>query len=132
MAGSNPQLWFLALLGACIVLGFLGNVATWLLSRAHKVRALEDRILEAVRVQRERSDQVDVRLSEWQVTITSILAEVEDFFERSVKERKRAMLAANKAETLSLTQPVQPGIESMDGLPRAAQLELVRQHFEGR
>jgi len=98
---------------------------TWFTSRAKKVRLLEDAILSAVRTQRERGDQVDVKLGEWQVTITSMLAEVEEFFERSVKERKRSQMAANRAAEIGGNA----GAPDMGSLTRSDQLAVVRGVF---
>ncbi len=133
MEGSNPQLWILSAVILGTTLSLLGSVTTWYLSRAKKVREVEDQVLAAVRTLRARAEQVEVTLAEWQTTIKGILAEVEDFFDRSVKERKRAMLAANKVEGAAAAvaaQDTAPDLDHMGNLPRSAQLELVRRHFE--
>jgi len=122
MAGSDPQLLLYAAVIFGTVISLLGSLTTWLFSRARHMRALEDQVLGSIATQ-------ELKLAEWQTTIKGILAEVEDFFDRSVKERKRAVFAANKAE-IAATEP-QLSLENMGHLSRADQLELVRQHFDG-
>lgn len=125
MASTDPHVVFFIIMGLNTLILLLASFATWFTSRAKKVRLLEDAILSAVRTSRERSDQVDVKLGEWQVTITGMLAEVEEFFDRSVKERKRTQMAANRA-----TEPVgNVGPPDMSGLSRSDQLSVVRGVF---
>jgi len=121
VAGSDPQILIFAVVILGTVVSLLGSLMTWMLSRAKHMRALEDLVRTSISTQ-------ELRLGEWQTTIRSILAEVEEFFERSVKERKRTVFATNKAEAMA-SEP-QIGLDNMQHLPRAAQLELVRQHFE--
>jgi len=122
MAGSDPQVLIFSVVALGMLVSLLGSFASWHLSRAKKVRQLEDLVLESVRTQ-------ELKLAEWQTTIRAILAEVEDFFERSVKERKRAVFAANKVEAAPAQTEV--SLDNMESLPRAMQLELVRRHFDG-
>lgn len=121
MLGSDPQVAIYAVVILGVVISLLGCLTTWLLSRAKHMRALEELVHSSISTQ-------ELKLSEWQTTIRSILAEVEDFFDRSVKERKRAVFAANKAEAVDPATVVT--IDNMGHLSRADQLELVRQHFE--
>jgi len=123
MAGTDPHALLLLLIGACTLTSLLASLGTWNSSRAKKVRLLEDQVVSAVRAQRQRADQIETKLAEWQATITGMLAEVEEFFERSVKERKRSQMAANRAaENLN----VPPAMES---LTRADQINVVRGAF---
>jgi len=126
MAGTDPHVVFFIIMGLNTLILLLASFATWFTSRAKKVRLLEDAILSAVRTSRERADQVDVKLGEWQVTITAMLAEVEEFFDRSVKERKRAQMAANRAEVSGNAVP------DLGSLSRADQLNVVRGAFDNR
>jgi len=84
--------------------------------------------MEHVRLQKLRADQVDTKLGEWQVTITSILGEVEEFFERTVKERQR-IAQQNKRAEQAQAPPVDPLAQDIRNLPRAQQLQLVNEHF---
>jgi len=122
MAGSDPQVLIFSVVALGTFVSLLGSFASWYLSRGKRVRDLEDEVLTSVRTQ-------EMKLAEWQTTIRAILAEVEDFFERSVKERKRAVFAANKAE--AAPAEAQVSLDNMGNLPRAMQLELVRRHFDG-
>jgi len=101
---------------------------TWWASRAKKVRIVEDELMEHVRLQKLRADQVDTKLGEWQVTITSILGEVEEFFERTVKERQR-IAQQNKRAEQAQAPPVDPLAQDIRSLPRAQQIALVHEHF---
>jgi len=123
MAGSDPQILMFSVVALGLVLSLLGSGASWYLSRAKKVRDLEDLVLGAVRTQ-------EVKLAEWQTTIRALLAEAEDFFDRSVKERKRAQFAANKIDGERRPED-ELSLDNMANLPRSAQLELVRRHFDG-
>jgi len=126
MSGTDPQVLVFTIMGLNTLILGLACFGTWFTSRAKKVRLLEDAILSAVRTQRERADQVDVKLGEWQVTITSMLAEVEEFFDRSVKERKRAQMAANRA---TAEAPANAGVPDMTTLSRSDQISVVRGVF---
>jgi len=84
------------------------------------VRLLEDQVVSAVRAQRERADQTEMKLGEWQVTMTSMLAEAEEFFERSVKERKRAHVAVAREAAGAVVAT------------RADQIDQLRAHFANR
>jgi len=118
------------LASAVVVFTILSCSFTWWTSRAKKVRILEDQLMEHVRLQKLRADQVDTKLGEWQVTITSILAEVEEFFERTVKERQRIAQQNARAELKEQKQePVDPLSMDIRSLPRHQQLQLVTEHF---
>jgi len=127
MVGTDPHLALFAVLAACTLVSLLGCLATWHTSRAKKVRLLEDQVLSAVRALRERADQVDIKLGEWQVTITAMLAEVEDFFDRSVKERKRAKVAETR-----MNAAAEGGNAQYVPVGRSDQIDAVRAHFESR
>jgi len=124
MSSTEPQALVFIIMGLNTLILFLVCFATWHTSRAKKVRALEDAILSTVRTQRERADQVDVKLGEWGVTIQGMLSEVEEFFERSVKERKRSQMAANRAEVAG-----NAGAPELGSLSRSDQLAVVRGVF---
>lgn len=123
MASTDPHVVFFIIMGLNTIILLLASFTTWFTSRAKKVRLLEDAILSAVRSSRERADQVDVKLGEWQVTITGMLAEVEEFFDRSVKERKRAQIAANRSEAPPGAMP------DLGSLSRGDQINVVRGIF---
>jgi len=124
MTGSDPQILIFAVVILGTVISLLGSLTTWLLSRARHMRAMEESVLRSLSTQ-------EIKLAEWQATIKGMLAEVEDFFDRSVKERKRAVFASTKAAEAAAAQP-QVDLDNMQNLPRAMQLELVRQHFDGQ
>jgi len=128
MSGTDPHLLVFSMVGLGTIISLAACLGTWHTSRAKKVRLLEDQVVSAVRAQRERADQVELKLQEWTVTITGILAEVEEFFERSVKERKRAGVAASRAEQAQQMG----GGQQFDSLSRSDQLTQLRQHFERR
>jgi len=128
MAGTDPHVLVFIIMGGSTLISVLACLATWHHSRAKKVRLLEDEVVSAVRGLRARADANDTKLGEWQVTITSMLAEVEEFFERSVKERKRATVAETRATAATQAGNSQ-GFELMS---RADQIEALRGHFEGR
>ena len=120
MDGTTSPEIALALTMVALVLStsaLVGSVFTWFASRAHKVRFLETEL-------RERSDRVEMKLAEWQTTLTSMLAEVEEFFERTVKERKRI---TRRTDPELPTGPV-----PFDQLSREEQKEVVRLHFAGQ
>ena len=123
MAGSDPQILIFAVVIFGTVISLLGCLTTWLLSRAKHMRALEELVSRSVSSQ-------ELKLLEWQATIKAVLVEAEEFYERSVKERKRAVFATNKAEAAAAEPQI--GLDNMGHLPRAMQLEMVRQHFEGQ
>jgi len=126
MSGTDPHLLIFCLVGASTLISLLACLATWNTSRAKKVRLVEDQVVSAVRAQRERADQIENKLGVWQVTITSMLAEAEEFFERSVKERKRANVAVAREHAS------QAAAAPFDGLGRADQLASLREHFANR
>ncbi len=125
MGGTDPHLLIFLVVGGSTLISLLASLGTWHTSRAKKVRLLEDQVVSAVRAQRERADQIEVKLAEWQVTMTSMLAEAEEFFERSVKERKRANVAAARGEAAAQMQP-------FDGMGRTDQIASLRAHFADR
>jgi len=123
MSSTDPQALLLIYMGLNTIVLLASCAITWHLSRAKKVRSLEDAILSAMRVGRERADQVDLKIGEWQVTIQALLAEVEEFFERSVKERKRTQAAATR-------QAENPnGPMDLGSLSRSDQINVVRGVF---
>jgi len=124
MSSTDPQVVLFIIMGLNTLILGLACFATWFTSRAKKVRVLEDAIMVTVRAQRERADQVDVKLGEWGVTIQGMLAEVEEFFERSVKERKRSQMAANRA-----AEGNAGGVPELGALSRSDQLAVVRGVF---
>ncbi len=89
------------------------------------MRLLEDQVVSAVRAQRERADQMEMKLGEWQVTMTSMLAEAEEFFSRSVKERKRAHVAVAREQAAQTAAP-------FEQMGRGDQIEQLRAHFANR
>jgi len=123
MTGTDPQLLVFIYMGLNTLVLLLACGATWHFSRAKKVRSLEDAILDTVRVGRERADQVDLKLGEWSVTMASMLAEVEEFFDRSVKERKRAQASAQR-----MAEGNGPG-HDLTALSRSDQISVVRGVF---
>jgi len=125
MSGTEAHLLIFSLLGLSTLITLSASLWTWYSSRAKKVRLLEDQVVSAVRAQRERADQIEVKLAEWQVTMTSMLAEAEEFFSRSVKERKRANVAVAREQAAQSSVP-------FDGMGRADQLAHLRAHFADR
>jgi len=125
MSSTDPQVVLFIIMGLNTLILGLACFGTWFTSRAKKVRVLEDAIMVTVRAQRERADQVDVKLGEWGVTIQGMLAEVEEFFERSVKERKRSQMAANRAAEGGGNA----GVPELGALSRSDQLAVVRGVF---
>jgi len=109
------------------VLALVSTVFTWFTSRAKKVRLVEDQVLSELRSYKARADGVDTRIGEWQVTVSDLLNQVEDFFERTVKERKRIVQQNARAEQAQ--QPAEQDAVDMALLPRAEQLQLVDEHF---
>jgi len=128
MSGTDPHLLVFSVVGLGTLVSFLACLATWHTSRAKKVRLMEDQVVSAVRAQRERADQIEVKLGEWQVTITAMLAEAEEFFERSVKERKRAHVAVAREQASQAAAGVPP----FDGMARSDQLAALRAQFADR
>lgn len=82
-------------------------------------------MVSAVRAQRERADQTETKLAEWQTTMVAMLAQAEEFFDRSVKERKRAHVAVAREQANAATAP----FESMG---RTDQINSLRDHFANR
>ncbi len=123
MGSTDPQLLIFLFVGACTLISVLACVLTWSASRAKKVRLFEDQVVSAVRGMRERADQVETKLAEWQVTITGVLAEAEEFFDRSVKERKRSQAAVAREHAAT------PATMPLQSLSRADQVAAVRASF---
>jgi len=117
ISGAGALFGLLALAGACF---------TWFASRAKKVRLVEDQVLSELRAYKARADQVDQRIGEWQVTVSGLLDQVEDFFERTVKERKRIAQQNVRAER---QEEEVASVDQMATLPRHDQLRLVDEHF---
>ncbi len=126
VVGSEAQLIVLSVSALFSVLALATCVVTWLTSRAKKVRLVEDACLAELRSYKARADAVDTRISEWQVTVTDLLNQVEDFFDRTVKERKRIVQQNAKAEKVTEEYA---SVDSMAALPRAQQLQIVDEHF---
>jgi len=125
MSGTEAHLLIFSVVGGCTLISLLASLGTWFTSRAKKVRQLEDQVVSAVRAQRERADQMEMKLGEWQVTMTSMLAEAEEFFSRSVKERKRAHVAVAREQQREQQAP-------FDQMQRGDQIEQLRAHFANR
>ncbi len=125
MSGTDPHLLVFSILGLSTLTSLLASLLTWSTSRAKKVRLLEDQVVSAVRAQRERADQMETKMAEYQVTMQAVLAEAEEFFSRSVKERKRAHVAVARE------QAAQAGT-GFDQLGRGDQIEQLRAHFANR
>ncbi len=125
MSGTDPHLLVFSIVGGSTLISLLACLGTWATSRAKKVRLLEDQVVSAVRAQRERADQMETKLAEWHVTMTAMLAEAEEFFSRSVKERKRAHVAVAREQAAQQAQP-------FDQLGRDGQIAQLRVHFAER
>jgi len=126
MSGTDPHLLVFSIVGLGTLVSLLSAIGTWHLSRAKKVRLLEDQIVSASRAQRERVDSMETKLAEWHVTMQAVLAEAEEFFSRSVKERKRAHVAVAREEAANATP------RPFEVLNRADQIDSLRAHFQGR
>jgi len=125
MIGSEAQLE-LALVAALLsVLALISSVFVWVTSRAKKVRQVEDQVLSELRAYKARAAQVDTQIGEWQVVVSGLLTQVEEFFERTVKERKR--IVQQNAMANRGTDHAEP--RDMSTMTRAEQLEMVDQHF---
>ncbi len=116
-------------MGVSTLISLLACLGTWNTSRAKKIRLMEDAILSAVRALRERADAVDVKQGESQVTIAAMLAETQEFFDRSVKERKRATVAESRVAAAAASGGNAEGFALMS---RSDQIDALRGHFEGR
>jgi len=125
MGGTDPHLLVFSIVGVGTLVSLLGSIVTWHLSRAKKVRQLEDEVVSVARAQRERVDGMETKLAEWHVTMQAVLAEAEEFFSRSVKERKRAHVAVAREQAAAAPQ-------NFEVLSRSDQIESLRAHFAGR
>jgi len=114
-----------SIVGGCTLISLVSSIITWHLSRAKKVRLLEDQVVSVSRAQRERVDAMETKLAEWHVTMQAVLAEAEEFFSRSVKERKRAHVAVAREQAAAAP----PAFEVQS---RSDQIETLRAHFQGR
>jgi len=126
MGSTDPHVILGLIMGGCTLISLLACVATWATSRAKKVRLLEDQVVSAVRAQRERADQMETKLAEWQTTMVSMLAQAEEFFDRSVKERKRAHVAVAREQAANQAQA------PFDQMGRTDQINSLREHFANR
>ncbi len=128
MLRTDPQLIVFSI---SIVLGLsagVGSILTYYASRAKKVRAVEDQIMGIVRSYQLRVGQIETQLAEWKVVMEGILAEVQEFFERTTRERKRTQTQIRRQEELTATNSP-PDISVM---PRDQQVAAVRSAFMGR
>jgi len=132
MTGTDPQLLLSSLAFALAVLALIASAFTWAVSRAKKVRLVEDQVISELRAHRSRADQVETKLGEWQVTITAILAEVEEFFDRTVKERKRIQQQNARADQVANGAEPDATAVDMSTLSRAQQLDVVDRIFASR
>ncbi len=126
MSGTDPHFLVFCMVGLGTLTSLLGSIVTWHLSRAKKVRLLEDQVVSVSRAQRERVDGMETKLAEWHVTMQAVLAEAEEFFSRSVKERKRAHVAVARE------QAAQNPAQAFEVLSRSDQIDSLRAHFAGR
>jgi len=129
MAGTDPQLIGLAVVGMLSLTAGIGSIFTWYASRAKKVRAAEDQILAIVRSYQLRVGGMETQLAEWKAVIEGILEEVQEFFERTTRERKRIQTTQRRAEEVA-NQNDTP--LDLSVLPRDAQMAAVRSAFTGR
>jgi len=130
MSGTDPQLVLSSLATVLAVAALIASGFTWSVSRAKKVRLLEDQVISELRSHRTRADQVETKLGEWQVTITAIAGEVEEFFQRTVKERKR-ITQQNARQEQQNAEPDATAVD-MSTLSRSQQLEVVDRIFASR
>ena len=128
MPGSEAHIMLAAGAALFAVLALVASAFTWWTSRAKTVRLVEDQVLSQLRAYAARADQVDTRIQEWQVTVADILGQVEEFFDRTVKERKRI----TQQNAMANRQPEGPEEVDMSQMTRAQQLEIVDAHFRGR
>ena len=128
MAGTDPQLIVFGISGSLALLAMLGSVLTWYASRAKKIRSAEDQIMGIVRGYQMRVGQMETQLAEWKTVIEGILGEVQEFFERTTRERKRIQTTQRRAEEIAQNDtPL-----DITTLPRDAQMAAVRTAFTGR
>jgi len=125
MGGTDAHLLVFSIVGLGTLMSLLASLLTWSTSRAKKVRLLEDQVVSAVRAQRQRADQMETKMAEYQVTMQAVLAEAEEFFSRSVKERKRAHVAVAREQAAQVSAP-------FDQMGRNDQIEQLRAHFANR
>lgn len=129
VASTDPQLIVLAVSLTLSLTALSGCVFTWYASRAKKIRVAEDQILEIVRAYQLRVGQMETQLAEWKAVIEGILEEVQEFFERTTRERKRIQTTQRRADEQGNQNdtPVDLSI-----LPRDQALAAIRGAFAGR
>jgi len=127
MLGTDPQLMLLGVSAVLPLIAMGISVFTWYASRARKVRAVEDQIMGIVRTHRLRVEQMETQLAEWKVSLEGVLAEVQEFFERTTRERKRIQTTTRRAE-----EQQGDGQVDLGSLPRDAQIAAIRGSFMGR
>jgi len=127
MAGTDPQTLVSAFAALISMAALILAAFAWYGSAAKKVRLVEDQVLAELRSYKARADQVDDKIGQWQVTVTDLLNQVEDFFERTVRERKR--IQQQNARAAAVDQPPDQAAVDMSTLPRHEQLRLVDEHF---
>ncbi len=128
MLRTDPHLPFFVVSVILALCAGVGSILTWYASRAKKVRAVEDQIMGIVRTHQLRVGQFETQLAEWKVVMEGILGEVQEFFERTTRERKRTQTQIRRAEELTATNSP-PDIAVM---PRDQQVAAVRSAFMGR
>jgi len=129
VASTDPQLIVLAVSLTLSLTAVLASVFTWYASRAKKIRSAEDQILGIVRAYQLRVGQMETQLAEWKAVIEGILEEVQEFFERTTRERKRIQTTQRRAEE-QVNQNDTPVDLSL--LPRDQAMAAVRAAFTGR
>lgn len=128
VASTDPQLIVLAVSLTLSLTALSACVFTWYASRAKKIRSAEDQILAIVRGYQLRVGQMETQLAEWKAVIEGILEEVQEFFERTTRERKRIQTTQRRAEETNQNDtPVDLSL-----LPREQQMDAVRTAFTGR
>ncbi len=128
MLRTDPQLIVFSISIVLALSAGVGSILTYYASRAKKVRAVEDQIMGIVRTYQLRVGQMETQLAEWKVVMEGILGEVQEFFERTTRERKRTQTQIRRAEELTATNSP-PDISVM---PRDQQVAAVRSAFMGR
>lgn len=129
MLHTDPQLIVSVVSVMLSLTAVFACVLTWYGSRAKKIRVAEDQILAIVRSYQLRVGQMETQLAEWKVIIEGILEEVQEFFERTTRERKRIQTTQRRAEEQD-NQNDTPVDLSL--LPREQAKAAVRAAFTGR
>jgi len=128
MLRTDPQLIVFSISIVLALSAGVGSILTYYASRAKKVRAVEDQIMGIVRSYQLRVGQIETQLAEWKVVMEGILGEVQEFFERTTRERKRTQTQIRRAEEVAANDTA-PDISVM---PRDQQVAAVRSAFVGR